>query len=52
MPTITENTVPLLSEAQRQDDDDRVPFASDWCIIYFHHVHLAAQVTGINAALL
>ena len=51
MPTITENTATLLSEVQRQDDDDRDPFASDCCIIYFHHVHLAAQVTGINAAL-
>ena len=46
LPTITENTATLLSEAQRQDDDDRDPFASDCCIIYFHHVHLAAQVTG------
>ena len=27
MPTITENTATLLSEAQRQDDDDRDPFA-------------------------
>ena len=51
LPTITENTATLLSEAQRQDDNDREPFASDCCIIYFHHVHLAVQVTGINAAL-
>ena len=27
LPTITENTATLLSEAQRQDDDDRDPFA-------------------------
>ena len=26
LPTITENTAILLSEAQRQDDDDRYPF--------------------------
>ena len=50
LPTITENTATLLSEAQRQDDD-RDPFAHDCCIIYFHYVHLAAQVTGINVAL-
>ena len=27
LPTITENTATLLSEARRQDDDDRDPFA-------------------------
>ena len=27
LPTITENTATLLSEAQRQDDDNRDPFA-------------------------
>ena len=27
LPTITENTTTLFSEAQRQDDDDRDPFA-------------------------
>ena len=27
LPTITENTASLVSEAQRQDDDDRDPFA-------------------------
>ena len=27
LPTITENTTTLHSEAQRQDDDDRDPFA-------------------------
>ena len=27
LPTITENIATLLSEAQRQDDDDRDPFA-------------------------
>ena len=27
LPTITENAATLLSEAQRQDDDDRDPFA-------------------------
>ena len=26
LPTITENTATLLSEAQRQDDNDRDPF--------------------------
>ena len=27
LPTITENTATLLSEVQRQDDDNRDPFA-------------------------
>ena len=27
LPTITKNTATLLSETQRQDDDDRDPFA-------------------------
>ena len=29
LPTITKNAATLLSEAQRQDDDDRDPFADD-----------------------
>ena len=54
LPKITENTatLSLLSEAQRQDDDDRDPFARDCCITYFHHVYPAAQVKGIIAALI